>query len=434
MGRAVIGVARSDHDLGKICAIGRHDAVCHNAPEAVRVDHRALGIRSGSYERSTFVTVCGHTIGWSEMRSVDGLRASCANLGDAGQGGGDPGRFRRAGLPAPFAPRSPGRLAGRVTNRGSLPRPRRVACARLGQSDRRMFRRTPSQLSVAAPGATVFVKVIRSPWREGRDEASDRMVARRILVKTAPGLPSAQLKFGAASVDVHGRTAVPEHRPAGRPGSGRRRDLAGPDAAPELCRGRAIGTSAIRFWSRASASPARRPLFSPSPIWSNSGSPAATSTSGWRWRSHAPRPIRQSGDFPSLAGPLLVSRFRAFAIRRRHRRDRRAERRCKGAHRAFRYRLRSASSHVAANDCARISRAISSTTARRTTPPTVPADRSPISGTAPARSASSPARAKQMDRRSARRRSPRSCRCGSPTASCFSATARSRRRSTTCTG
>ena len=44
MGRAVISVTRSDHDLGKICTIGGHDAVCHNAPEAVGGDHRAYDV------------------------------------------------------------------------------------------------------------------------------------------------------------------------------------------------------------------------------------------------------------------------------------------------------------------------------------------------------------------------------------------------------
>ena len=71
MGRAVIGVARSDHDLGKICTIGGHDAVCHKAPEAVCVDHGAYDVLAIDCERSH--VLCGGSAWLVHLRRVQGV-------------------------------------------------------------------------------------------------------------------------------------------------------------------------------------------------------------------------------------------------------------------------------------------------------------------------------------------------------------------------
>ena len=80
MGRAVIGVTRSDHDLGKICAIGRHDAVCHNAPEAVRVHHRAYDMLAIDCERSHLL--CGGSAWLAHLRRVQGVDANALPIND----------------------------------------------------------------------------------------------------------------------------------------------------------------------------------------------------------------------------------------------------------------------------------------------------------------------------------------------------------------
>ena len=86
------------------------------------------------------------------------------------------------------------------------------------------------------------------------------------------------------------------------------------------------------------------------------------------------------------------------------------------------------------NTFARISRIISSTRTSRTMRRIGRRERSStISATAAARSAFWPARPCRASSRSAARRTPRSSRFGSPTGSCCSATARSRRASTTST-
>ena len=219
------------------------------------------------------------------------------------------------------------------------------------------------------------------------------MVARRILVKTAPGLPSAQLKFGAASVNF---TAAPLFQSIDRQaGLGAAAGEVWQVLTPPPGFAEAADVGRLSFASGAGLRRRRRA----GPGFRRARSGATVDHRPQRRpRDGAGAVMReadtQSRDFPSLAGPLLVPRFRAFAVRRRHRRDRRAGRRCKSAHRAFRYRLRPASSHIAETAAAQISRAISSTTATPNDASDRPADCSRTSGTAPARSAFWPARAK----------------------------------------
>ena len=75
MGRAVIGVAYSDHDLGKICTIGGHDAVCQSAPDAVCIYHGAYHVLAIDYERSH--VPCGGSAWLVQLRRVQGVPIEC---------------------------------------------------------------------------------------------------------------------------------------------------------------------------------------------------------------------------------------------------------------------------------------------------------------------------------------------------------------------
>jgi len=77
----------------------------------------------------------------------------------------------------------------------------------------------------------------------------------RILVKAAPGLPSARLRFWGRRRHVHGHAPVQEHRAAedAGSGSGRGRYLADPDPTAGLRGGKTPGMCVIRCCSKASA-------------------------------------------------------------------------------------------------------------------------------------------------------------------------------------
>ena len=74
IGRAVIGVPRSDHDLGKVRTIGGHDAICHKAPEAVGVDHRADDVLAIDNERGHLL--CGGPPWLVHVRRLQGVDAN----------------------------------------------------------------------------------------------------------------------------------------------------------------------------------------------------------------------------------------------------------------------------------------------------------------------------------------------------------------------
>ena len=80
MGRAVISVTRSDHDLGKVCTIGRHGAVCHKAPEAVGGDHRTYDVLAIDSDRSH--VLCGGTTWLVQLRRMQGLDANAMPIND----------------------------------------------------------------------------------------------------------------------------------------------------------------------------------------------------------------------------------------------------------------------------------------------------------------------------------------------------------------
>jgi hypothetical protein len=76
----VIGVTRSDHDFGKVCTIGGHEAVCHKAPEAIRADHCAYDMLAIDCERSHLL--CGGSTWLAHPRSVQGTDANAMPLDD----------------------------------------------------------------------------------------------------------------------------------------------------------------------------------------------------------------------------------------------------------------------------------------------------------------------------------------------------------------
>ena len=80
MGRAVIGVSRSDHDLGKVRTIGGHDAVRHKAPEAVGGDDRAYDVLAIDDERSH--VLCGGSARLVHLRRVQGVDANAMPIHD----------------------------------------------------------------------------------------------------------------------------------------------------------------------------------------------------------------------------------------------------------------------------------------------------------------------------------------------------------------
>ena len=80
MGPAVIGVTRSDHDLGKICTIGSHDAVRHDPSEAIRADYRAYDMFAIDYERSHLL--CGSPTWLAYLRRVQGVDANAMPIND----------------------------------------------------------------------------------------------------------------------------------------------------------------------------------------------------------------------------------------------------------------------------------------------------------------------------------------------------------------
>jgi hypothetical protein len=80
VGRAVIGVARSDHDLGEVCTIGGHDAVRHKLPEALRADHGADDVLAIDGERSHVLR--GGSAWLVHVRRVQGVDANAMPVND----------------------------------------------------------------------------------------------------------------------------------------------------------------------------------------------------------------------------------------------------------------------------------------------------------------------------------------------------------------
>ena len=80
IGRAVIGVPRPDHDLGKVRAIGGHDAICHKAPEAVGIDHRADDVLAKGSERGH--VLCRGSAWLVCLRRMQGVNANTMPIND----------------------------------------------------------------------------------------------------------------------------------------------------------------------------------------------------------------------------------------------------------------------------------------------------------------------------------------------------------------
>ena len=80
MGRAVISVTRSDHDLGKVCTIGGHEAVCHKAPETVGGDHSTYDVLAIDSDRSH--VLCGGSAWLVHLRRMQGVDANAMPIND----------------------------------------------------------------------------------------------------------------------------------------------------------------------------------------------------------------------------------------------------------------------------------------------------------------------------------------------------------------
>ena len=71
---------RSDHDLGKVRTIGGHDAICHKAPEAVGIDHRADDVLAIDNERGH--VLCGGSPWLVHLRRMQGVDANTMPIND----------------------------------------------------------------------------------------------------------------------------------------------------------------------------------------------------------------------------------------------------------------------------------------------------------------------------------------------------------------
>ena len=80
IGRTMIGVPCSDHDLGKVRTIGGHDAISHRAPETVGGDHRADDVLAIDRERGH--VLCGGSPWLIYLRRVQAVDANTMPVHD----------------------------------------------------------------------------------------------------------------------------------------------------------------------------------------------------------------------------------------------------------------------------------------------------------------------------------------------------------------